>query len=57
MAQHNTDDNASLHICDNQSPADAYLIASLMMQLTLKLFSVRLTEESFEMVKPNIQLG
>lgn len=57
MLQHNTDDNASLHICDNQSPADAYLIASLMMQLTLKLFSVRLTEESFEMVKPNIQLG
>ena len=52
MLQHNTDDNASLHICDNQSPADAYLIASLMMQLTLTL-----TEESFEMVKLNIQLG
>ena len=56
MLQHNTDDNASIHISDDQAPADAFLLTSLMIQLTLKLLSVRLTEESFEMVKPNITL-
>ena len=56
MAQHNTDDNASLHICDNQAPADAFN-SFVNDAITLKLLSVRLAEESFEMVKPNIQLG
>ena len=56
MLQHNTGDNASLRISHDQAPADAFN-SFVNDAITLKLLSVRLAEESFEMVKPNIQLG
>ena len=46
----NTDDNASIHMNDQATTAAAFLIASLIRQLTLEFLSVGSINESFEII-------